>query len=134
MGSEMCIRDRHDDTIDRYLNYNAHVSRTIYEEVGEALEGRRALKEQEWPEYKEATAMISCPRYLRSNIVGKHDANMQSGAVAEGQQWLKEYLADVQCLQEYKQHHVHPVNLKTCLLYTSPSPRDGLLSRMPSSA
>ena len=24
--------------------------------------------------------------------------------------------------------------LKTCLLYTSPSPRDGLLSRMPSSA
>ena len=25
-------------------------------------------------------------------------------------------------------------NLATCLLYTSPSPRDGLLSRMPSSA
>ena len=25
-------------------------------------------------------------------------------------------------------------SLKTCLLYTSPSPRDGLLSRMPSSA
>ena len=24
--------------------------------------------------------------------------------------------------------------LKSCLLYTSPSPRDGLLSRMPSSA
>ena len=26
------------------------------------------------------------------------------------------------------------VMAKTCLLYTSPSPRDGLLSRMPSSA
>ena len=26
------------------------------------------------------------------------------------------------------------VQLKSCLLYTSPSPRDGLLSRMPSSA
>ena len=25
-------------------------------------------------------------------------------------------------------------NIKPCLLYTSPSPRDGLLSRMPSSA
>ena len=25
-------------------------------------------------------------------------------------------------------------NVSTCLLYTSPSPRDGLLSRMPSSA
>ena len=27
-----------------------------------------------------------------------------------------------------------PFNITTCLLYTSPSPRDGLLSRMPSSA
>ena len=27
-----------------------------------------------------------------------------------------------------------PVRLERCLLYTSPSPRDGLLSRMPSSA
>ena len=26
------------------------------------------------------------------------------------------------------------LKFKTCLLYTSPSPRDGLLSRMPSSA
>ena len=26
------------------------------------------------------------------------------------------------------------IDLDTCLLYTSPSPRDGLLSRMPSSA
>ena len=28
----------------------------------------------------------------------------------------------------------HLVEFETCLLYTSPSPRDGLLSRMPSSA
>ena len=27
-----------------------------------------------------------------------------------------------------------PEEMKICLLYTSPSPRDGLLSRMPSSA
>ena len=34
--------------------------------------------------------------------------------------------------------HIHSTNLKleknTCLLYTSPSPRDATLSRMPSSA
>ena len=29
---------------------------------------------------------------------------------------------------------VDPTNINCCLLYTSPSPRDGLLSRMPSSA
>ena len=28
----------------------------------------------------------------------------------------------------------YPGIIETCLLYTSPSPRDGLLSRMPSSA
>ena len=30
--------------------------------------------------------------------------------------------------------HLDPEYAATCLLYTSPSPRDGLLSRMPSSA
>ena len=30
--------------------------------------------------------------------------------------------------------HIDTERAKTCLLYTSPSPRDGLLSRMPSSA
>ena len=29
---------------------------------------------------------------------------------------------------------VNGINTNTCLIYTSPSPRDGLLSRMPSSA
>ena len=29
---------------------------------------------------------------------------------------------------------IHTVQCQSCLLYTSPSPRDGLLSRMPSSA
>ena len=37
-----------------------------------------------------------------------------------------------------REHNYKPnvlaVNLRACLLYTSPSPRDGLLSRMPSSA
>ena len=31
-------------------------------------------------------------------------------------------------------HFLQGVGTMTCLLYTSPSPRDGLLSRMPSSA
>ena len=35
-------------------------------------------------------------------------------------------------LSEEAQNHI--VNNTFCLLYTSPSPRDGLLSRMPSSA
>ena len=29
---------------------------------------------------------------------------------------------------------IRPARIEVCLLYTSPSPRDGLLSRMPSSA
>ena len=31
-------------------------------------------------------------------------------------------------------HNINLLGLRGCLLYTSPSPRDGLLSRMPSSA
>ena len=42
-------------------------------------------------------------------------------------------------IEAFKGPHFYRVRLwgygaETCLLYTSPSPRDGLLSRMPSSA
>ena len=39
---------------------------------------------------------------------------------------------DVDSSVKWLQNGAQPT--KTCLLYTSPSPRDGLLSRMPSSA
>ena len=35
---------------------------------------------------------------------------------------------------DFRDEAFNPALLKDCLLYTSPSPRDGLLSRMPSSA
>ena len=37
-------------------------------------------------------------------------------------------------IERASQKALAAANQKTCLLYTSPSPRDGLLSRMPSSA
>ena len=37
-------------------------------------------------------------------------------------------------LAKYSQELYGELEQETCLLYTSPSPRDGLLSRMPSSA
>ena len=46
--------------------------------------------------------------------------------------WYVEYLYDWR--QETHDRYRLRNKLKGCLLYTSPSPRDGLLSRMPSSA
>ena len=41
---------------------------------------------------------------------------------------------DLECQQLQNELTRQNQQLRTCLLYTSPSPRDGLLSRMPSSA
>ena len=40
----------------------------------------------------------------------------------------------VEIAETAKQDFIDLMEINTCLLYTSPSPRDGLLSRMPSSA
>ena len=48
-----------------------------------------------------------------------------SGALKEGVESLNQGITAADAYNE---------KLKSCLLYTSPSPRDGLLSRMPSSA
>ena len=45
--------------------------------------------------------------------------------------WVDNTSPDILCIQETKANFDQ---LPDCLLYTSPSPRDGLLSRMPSSA
>ena len=47
---------------------------------------------------------------------------------------VPEYLLKPGADQGTKHHFCLEVLKLTCLLYTSPSPRDGLLSRMPSSA
>ena len=47
-------------------------------------------------------------------------------------QWCKEWGEDL-LSEEVLADRIAELT-KTCLLYTSPSPRDGLLSRMPSSA
>ena len=47
---------------------------------------------------------------------------------------IKEEISNILCF-EVKDPRVKGLTvLKVCLLYTSPSPRDGLLARMPSSA
>ena len=50
------------------------------------------------------------------------------GAVNEREKSIKDALSAAEKAKE------EMVNLKACLLYTSPSPRDGRISRMPSSA
>ena len=51
---------------------------------------------------------------------------------------LKATLPRIRILEALESHGKERINsehhLSACLLYTSPSPRDGLLSRMPSSA
>ena len=52
-------------------------------------------------------------------------------------EWLRRPIGNASELERVqglvKQNRLHTI-CEDCLLYTSPSPRDGLLSRMPSSA
>ena len=59
------------------------------------------------------------------NSIGKE-------SIQEDIQQLKQELYSIKPIQNYFVKNVALAN--SCLLYTSPSPRDGLLSRMPSSA
>ena len=43
-------------------------------------------------------------------------------------------IADTYALADLLDGYGNRADVRSCLLYTSPSPRDGLLSRMPSSA
>ena len=70
-----------------------------------------------WGDLRERKSAVLCPR--RSLVTRFSRANWRSSAAA---QTPYEQLKPLKPLE------------RGCLLYTSPSPRDGLLSRMPSSA
>ena len=61
----------------------------------------------------------------KKGILGRAKAAQQSTVVMD--EGLRAYMLKVY-------NYMATGILLTCLLYTSPSPRDGLLSRMPSSA
>ena len=64
------------------------------------------------------------------DLTDRHIRRMAARIVKEGDKGI------VHKLRGKPAHNCTPdkVKIKACLLYTSPSPRDGLLSRMPSSA
>ena len=68
--------------------------------------------------------VVSHLRYLRQELREMHLGIQEDGFFPEPGE-LRGILAQMEALLEL---------LEGCLLYTSPSPRDGLLSRMPSSA
>ena len=69
---------------------------------------------------------------IRSSII--ENAYFSSSHDGDIKKVLKEIKSDAN-FAEMKQTHSSEVKIiNNCLLYTSPSPRDGLLSRMPSSA
>ena len=62
-----------------------------------------------------------------SNVEGECGVNMEKMTN------ISNHLSSSKCWSSIQDWHVD-VEYTICLLYTSPSPRDGLLSRMPSSA
>ena len=69
-------------------------------------------------------------------IIGQKDAK-RAVAVALRSRWRRKQLTDDLRDEVYPKNilMIGPTGVgKTCLLYTSPSPRDATLSRMPSSA
>ena len=69
-------------------------------------------------------------RLRHENIAQIYEAGTHEGDGGSQPYFAMEYIPNAKPVTEYAKAK----RLGTCLLYTSPSPRDGLLSRMPSSA
>ena len=81
---------------------------------------------------------------LSISVIVEKNQRREQGSSGGGGRYALDYFTD-EVLHEYASKAVNqaivnldampaPAGSMTCLLYTSPSPRDGLLSRMPSSA
>ena len=104
-GLGFAIQFKDRDFIGRNSILTAKKDKTLPVRVGLKLEGRRAARQD-------------CPVLLDDQVIG----SVTSGTYAPT---LEASLSMA---------YVDPKHAQVCLLYTSPSPRDATLSRMPSSA
>ena len=87
------------------------------------------FEQLENPNTNLATQIISSD----GEILGKYYFNDNRTPITY--QELPKNLVNALIATEDERFYSHPgIDIRSCLLYTSPSPRDGLLSRMPSSA
>ena len=80
------------------------------------------------------SVLISC-----SDDIQKYDADVYENAVKYLSQNMNKYVKNNIISQKWENDNLHfrlksDTIFKSCLLYTSPSPRDNRVSRMPSSA
>ena len=98
-------------------------------------------------EFKDRGYYYQCTNELElSNLLNKESTNAYIGFDSTAPSLHVGSLLQIMCLRLLQKHGHRPIVLLgggttrivdpsgNCLLYTSPSPRDGLLSRMPSSA
>ena len=71
---------------------------------------------------------------MSASSINRKVAEVEKAKKVERRNAIEKRNQPVNDQQEYIETKVGGVSAETCLLYTSPSPRDGLLSRMPSSA
>ena len=104
--------------------------KAVFESVAVTLEERASGADETAQQILTATALIARDKGLQKAI-GKHLAAGKGPATAVTAA-VEEYAAQFEALGGYFAERV--TDLKDCLLYTSPSPRDRTRSRMPSSA
>ena len=138
MGSEMCIRDRMDFLIDLFKKAKEQGVHTNIDTSG-------AVFTKEEPFFGKLQELLKYTDMLMLDI--KHIDDEQH-KILTGQSnknilefarylsdikkpiWIRHVLVPERSDKDEYLERLHDF----CLLYTSPSPRDGLLSRMPSSA
>ena len=79
-------------------------------------------------------AGCNSPKELPPNSVGQQAVETSAGKASGSNELSTPETIDAALREHQSKFQGMRFEYKACLLYTSPSPRDGLLSRMPSSA
>ena len=80
------------------------------------------------------TGLAELMKYVREGDLVKVASMDRLGRDTRDLYAIVDELTDKGCAVQFVSERITVDKSGTCLLYTSPSPRDGLLSRMPSSA
>ena len=136
--SELCFTNKIGCSISLDNNFQVSPEQFLFsEEIGVVIQiNESKLKELKQSAHSQNLIFQYLGKIGGSNfdILDKNKDKLFSRDIAELEQAWSQVSYRIKSIRDNKDDAKAEFDLISCLLYTSPSPRDGLLSRMPSSA
>ena len=97
------MESRGEQLCGQFLRFKEHVTMQTHAVPAQWTERKREEVETSWPEHAARDELLLVPEFFRA----RQAVGSVAAALEEAEVWKRQYMEDVEMIQELRQHHIH---------------------------